>query len=449
MKWGRKRPSPSSFSSRLPSLSRVLPTAWLSMFKRMSINSEPKPAKEKRKEMRNFVSGSSSKFAGGRERFYGGDGEAFWRLSFGEESADGKTGKSVFRSTWYKLDDELDFAPSGYRSCGSKATRTKEKEETKMFSNTACDVMNMEEFRRDTQILPDMNMNKGEKMTVLKTPRSRMITEKDLNLKKINERAREDKKLKRRNKSGEAQQKSEKSVDKNPSELEYVRTTPIIERENLKLRGDYQKKHQHLSTMNLKTSHLTTTRDSAFKAQKLAEPNVFSPEKFSSEREKWKEMKIETVKVKSEKQRKSLYMSRELPKRTRKQNNKVRVFSPRTASRVEICKIKALEDMKKAKLKMKAAAEKKTTSVRTGLESFAVMKCSFDPEKDFRDSMVEMIREETISQPEELEELLACYLTLNSDTYHDLIIKVFQQVWFDLDQGSSDAGLQNDRCSYG
>ncbi|KAJ0082898.1 hypothetical protein Patl1_10432 [Pistacia atlantica] len=64
----------------------------------------------------------------------------------------------------------------------------------------------------------------------------------------------------------------------------------------------------------------------------------------------------------------------------------------------------------------------------TDLESFAVVKTSFDPQKDFRDSMNEMIMEKKISQPEELEELLACYLTLNSDEYHDLIIKVFRQV---------------------
>lgn len=85
MKWGRKKPSSSSSSSLF---SRVLPTAWLSKFKRMSVDSETKPAKDKQKEMRNNpVSVSSSRFAGGGggERFYGGDGEDFWRLSFGED----------------------------------------------------------------------------------------------------------------------------------------------------------------------------------------------------------------------------------------------------------------------------------------------------------------------------------------------------------------------------
>ncbi|OMO65466.1 hypothetical protein COLO4_31217 [Corchorus olitorius] len=444
MKWGRKKASSSSSSSRLPSLSRVLPTAWLSTFKRMSIHSEQKPAKEKQKVMGNSVSVTSSKFAGGGERFHGGDGEAFWRLSFGDDSADGKTSKSVSRSAWNDSDDDLDFAPSSCRSCGSNSMRIKEKEYTKMFSNMAYDVEKIQEFRRDTQILPDMDMYTGEKATVIKTPRSRMMTEKDLKLKKTNERAMEEKRLKRQNKSGEAQQKS---VAKKTVEPDFVRTIPIAEREYQKLTGDYQRKHQYMSTLNLRTSNLTTIEeDCAFTAQRFVETDVFSPEKLSSEGREWKEMKFEKVKVKSEKQRKSLYMSRELPRKRMKQNNKVRVFSPRTASRAEICKIKALEDMKKAKLKMKAAKQK-TISGKTGLENFATVKCSFDPEKDFRDSMIEMIVEKRISQPEELEELLACYLTLNSDVYHDLIIKVFQQVWFDLEQVSSDTDLQNEQCS--
>ncbi|XVE88253.1 hypothetical protein DITRI_Ditri19aG0055100 [Diplodiscus trichospermus] len=443
MKWGRKQPSSSSFSSRLPPLSRVLPTAWLSTFKRMSIDSETKPAKGKQKDMRNSGSVSSSRLAGGGERFYGGDAEAFWRLSFGEDSSDRKTSKSISRSAWYDSDDELGFAPSSSRSHGSKAMRMMDKEETKTFSNMACDAMKVKEFRRDTQILPDMSMSKEEKRTVLKTPRIGMITDKDLKLKKRNESAIEEKRSKRQNKSGEALLKS---VNMNTLELEPLGTIPIIERKHLKLTGDSQRKHQYMSTTNLRTSNLTKVEeDCSFTTQKLAETDVSSPEKFSPEGENWKEMKTEKMNVKSEKQRKSLYMSRELPRRRTK--NKVRVFSPRTAARVEICKIKALQEMKKAKLKIKQARQTTTTRM-TRLESFAMVKCSFDPEKDFRDSMIEMIMEKKISQPEELEELLACYLTLNSDAYHDLIIKVFQQVWLDLDQTSSDTDLQNEQCCF-
>ncbi|XP_074576255.1 transcription repressor OFP1-like [Curcuma longa] len=64
--------------------------------------------------------------------------------------------------------------------------------------------------------------------------------------------------------------------------------------------------------------------------------------------------------------------------------------------------------------------------------AFAVVKASSDPQKDFRNSMMEMIVEHNIRASTDLEELLACYLSLNSDEYHDLIVKVFKQILFDL-----------------
>ncbi|KAL2494827.1 transcription repressor OFP5-like [Forsythia ovata] len=93
------------------------------------------------------------------------------------------------------------------------------------------------------------------------------------------------------------------------------------------------------------------------------------------------------------------------------------------------CKTRALQEMKKARTKLKMKTKEKTVEVesKTVFDSFAVVKSSFDPRKDFRDSMVQMITEKGIRRPEELEELLACYLTLNCDEYHDLIIKVFRQ----------------------
>lgn len=65
-------------------------------------------------------------------------------------------------------------------------------------------------------------------------------------------------------------------------------------------------------------------------------------------------------------------------------------------------------------------------------ESFAVVKNSSDPRRDFRDSMMEMIVENNIRASKDLEDLLACYLSLNSNEYHDVIVKVFEQIWFDL-----------------
>uniref|UniRef100_A0A2P2NGJ6 Transcription repressor n=1 Tax=Rhizophora mucronata TaxID=61149 RepID=A0A2P2NGJ6_RHIMU len=73
-----------------------------------------------------------------------------------------------------------------------------------------------------------------------------------------------------------------------------------------------------------------------------------------------------------------------------------------------------------------------SSSRRNLSDSLAIVKSSFDPQRDFRDSMVEMIVENNIKASKDLEDLLACYLSLNSDEYHDLIIKVFKQIWFDL-----------------
>ncbi|KAL8032393.1 hypothetical protein ABFX02_13G093000 [Erythranthe guttata] len=100
-------------------------------------------------------------------------------------------------------------------------------------------------------------------------------------------------------------------------------------------------------------------------------------------------------------------------------------------------RIKVLEEKKKVKTKFKKreAKEQEGGDSRTVFDSCAVRKCSFNPQQDFRESMVEMIVEKRIQRPEELEELLVSYLTLNSDVYHNLIIKVFQQVWLEINRG--------------
>ena len=95
---------------------------------------------------------------------------------------------------------------------------------------------------------------------------------------------------------------------------------------------------------------------------------------------------------------------------------RLRANSPRLASR-----------------KIQSFARKSLSSKNKNLPgSFAVVKSSFDPERDFRDSMVEMIVENNIRASKDLEELLACYLSLNSNEYHDLIVKAFEQIWFDM-----------------
>ncbi|XP_019167133.1 PREDICTED: transcription repressor OFP1-like [Ipomoea nil] len=62
----------------------------------------------------------------------------------------------------------------------------------------------------------------------------------------------------------------------------------------------------------------------------------------------------------------------------------------------------------------------------------AMVKASVDPQKDFKESMMEMIEENEMKCSRDLEELLACYLSLNPEEYHHLIIKAFEQIWFEL-----------------
>ncbi|CAL4900046.1 unnamed protein product [Urochloa decumbens] len=64
--------------------------------------------------------------------------------------------------------------------------------------------------------------------------------------------------------------------------------------------------------------------------------------------------------------------------------------------------------------------------------SFAVVKASMDPPRDFRESMVEMIAENNVHTPEDMEELLECYLSLNSREYHGVIMEVFRGIWLEI-----------------
>jgi len=82
-------------------------------------------------------------------------------------------------------------------------------------------------------------------------------------------------------------------------------------------------------------------------------------------------------------------------------------------------------------------ARKKTKGSRTSpesktAESFAIVLTSVDPERDFRESMAEMIVENKMKEQKDLEDLLACYLSLNSSEYHGIIIKAFKKTWFHL-----------------
>ncbi|XAR69313.1 hypothetical protein NMG60_11000853 [Bertholletia excelsa] len=59
---------------------------------------------------------------------------------------------------------------------------------------------------------------------------------------------------------------------------------------------------------------------------------------------------------------------------------------------------------------------------------YAVVQTSSDPYKDFRESMVEMIVEKELHGAEELENLLQCFLSLNSPHHHRVILQVFIEI---------------------
>lgn len=98
---------------------------------------------------------------------------------------------------------------------------------------------------------------------------------------------------------------------------------------------------------------------------------------------------------------------------------KLRINSPRISSR-------------KIQGHGRKSVSNDSSNRRSLSDSFAIVKSSMNPQRDFRESMVEMIVQNNIRTSKDLEDLLACYLSLNSDEYHELIIKVFKQIWFDL-----------------
>ena len=62
-------------------------------------------------------------------------------------------------------------------------------------------------------------------------------------------------------------------------------------------------------------------------------------------------------------------------------------------------------------------------------ESFAVVKKSEDPYEDFKRSMLEMILEKQMFDDKDLEQLLHCFLSLNSRDYHGIIVQAFSEIW--------------------
>ncbi|XP_023518152.1 probable transcription repressor OFP9 [Cucurbita pepo subsp. pepo] len=62
----------------------------------------------------------------------------------------------------------------------------------------------------------------------------------------------------------------------------------------------------------------------------------------------------------------------------------------------------------------------------------AMEKCSDDPKEDFRVSMMEMILGNGTEKPKDLRSLLNCYISMNNDECHGVILEVFHEVCCNL-----------------
>lgn len=71
------------------------------------------------------------------------------------------------------------------------------------------------------------------------------------------------------------------------------------------------------------------------------------------------------------------------------------------------------------------------------IESLVVEKRSADPYEDFKTSMLEMILEKQMFDANELDQLVLCFLSLNSRQHHSVILKAFVEIWEELFGGST------------
>ncbi|KAG8385392.1 hypothetical protein BUALT_Bualt03G0038300 [Buddleja alternifolia] len=378
MNWGRKKNSAPS-SSRSSIITRVFPVSWFSKLKQKGGN--PRSNSWKRSEVDFPIQNPSY--------IMDDDDDAYRTISFREGKIEGRRSTCGVNPVCYDSDDEFQVPVSSFKSFDLGEMEMHRRGKCQSFDDMVLDIQKMKEKQHKEKSVREDDEFKGKRPNAeaqFTTPRK--SDAKDLSSRKVSRRDVREKETEKQIKPDDGEEKFSKLVERD--------VFPIDE-------------------------------DCAFEAS-----NVEGTDPIS-EWKNFEEKKLKEIKVKTES---SAYISRESDSRKMQQKNRVkRAYSPRTE-----CRIRVLEDMKRTrmKLKKKKETEVQTVESRTVFDSFAVVKSSFNPEQDFRDSMVEMISQKGIYRPEELEELLACYLTLNCDEYHDIIIKVFQQVWFELN-----------RCVYG
>ncbi|GMI92749.1 hypothetical protein HRI_002944200 [Hibiscus trionum] len=112
------------------------------------------------------------------------------------------------------------------------------------------------------------------------------------------------------------------------------------------------------------------------------------------------------------------------------------LFSSRTRSSDSSESLRQHANCRKTRKTRRRRAKNRSSEMRVGVlppdevkDSFAVVKSSSDPYNDFRTSMVEMIVERQLFAAEDLEQLLQCFLSLNSHHHHNIIVEVFTEIW--------------------
>ncbi|XP_017236753.1 transcription repressor OFP5 [Daucus carota subsp. sativus] len=421
MKWGRKKPS-SSTNPRV--ISHVFAKSWFSRFRKMSEDTKPVVGSVKGEEKKSL---SSPRTQG---RFHEGHDCSYLRLSLGAERCKCQHLKSV----WYDSDDEIQVM---LQSPPCSRHRIRELEGQEVVGRRA-----VSELPRNVEFLQRNYICDREKED-LKSKILKRRAMKDPKSRTMHQTAHEEKQSESPRKLYTSVENFTKPVHKGNSELEPARNIQT-EKDHQKLNAlQLRKKRGNYSTIN--SSLKGIQERCALGTRKMEQDDAACEELLFTEWQNMKDAKINELMLKSEEQKRNVLLRRDSSRKRTKQARRVRVYTPRTAARIE-CKIRALEDLKKAKIKTTRARKMRPAKEATAFDSFAVVKSSLDPHMDFKISMAEMITAKCIRQPQELEELLACYLTLNCDEYHDLIIEVFRQVWFELNQVLFEPAIQRNYC---
>ncbi|CAM8952493.1 unnamed protein product [Rhodiola kirilowii] len=98
----------------------------------------------------------------------------------------------------------------------------------------------------------------------------------------------------------------------------------------------------------------------------------------------------------------------------------------RSRSKVKSPRINAMNDGRRASNSSSSCSSGKRMTLLES--SVTVVKSSDNPESEFKESMMEMIVENNITDLDGLEELLISFLVLNSDEFHEIIVTVFKHI---------------------